>query len=40
VSGRREFHILVKTGGKGFEDPSKILGMEEWHRAKGTEMLF
>lgn len=39
-TGRREFHILVKTGGKGFEDPSKILGMEEWHRSQGTAMLF
>lgn len=39
VTGRREFHILVQTDG-GFEDPSKVLGMEEWHRQQGTDMLF
>ena len=35
--GGRDFHILVQRG-KSFEDPSKTLGMEEYHRAKGLWM--
>jgi hypothetical protein len=33
-TGRREFHILVQ-GRKGFEDPSRKMGMEEYHRKQG-----
>jgi hypothetical protein len=33
-SGQRDFHILVQRGAE-FEDPSRILGMEEYHRRNG-----
>jgi len=36
-SGGRDFHILVQRG-KNFEDPSKTLGMEEYHRQQGLWM--
>ena len=35
-SGGRDFHILVQRG-KSFEDPSKVLGMEQYHREQGIE---
>jgi hypothetical protein len=33
-TGRRDFHILVQRG-KNFEDPSRRLGMEQYHRERG-----
>ena len=33
-TGQKDFHILVQLG-KAFEDPSRKLGMEEYHRNKG-----
>jgi hypothetical protein len=39
ITGGRDFHILVQRG-KGFEDPSKLLGMEAYHHSKGLQMLF
>lgn len=32
-SGQKDFHILVQTGAK-FEDPSRILGMEEYYKRR------
>jgi hypothetical protein len=34
-TGQRDFHILVWRGGTVFEDPSRKLGMEQYHRNKG-----
>lgn len=36
-SGGRDFHILVQRG-KSFEDPSKTLGMEQYHADQGLWM--
>lgn len=33
-TGRKDFHILVLRG-RAFEDPSRILGMEQYHAARG-----
>lgn len=33
-SGQKDFHILVQVG-KGFEDPSRKLGMDAYHRSRG-----
>jgi hypothetical protein len=33
-TGQKDFHILVQQG-KVFEDPSRKLGMDAYHRAKG-----
>jgi hypothetical protein len=33
-TGQKDFHILVQVG-KGFEDPSRKLGMDEYHRSRG-----
>jgi hypothetical protein len=33
-SGRRDFHILVQRK-RGFEDPSRELGMEAYHQSRG-----
>jgi hypothetical protein len=32
---QKDFHILVWRGGKDFEDPSRRLGMDEYHRRQG-----
>ena len=32
-TGRKDFHILVQRGDGTFEDPSRKLGMEAYHRA-------
>jgi hypothetical protein len=37
-NGQKDFHIIVQTGA-GFEDPSRILGMEEYHRRR-NEWIF
>jgi len=35
-TGHKDFHILVQRDrGKGFEDPSRKLGMEQYHAARG-----
>lgn len=34
-TGQKDFHILVWRGGKNFEDPSRKLGMEQYHRSHG-----
>lgn len=34
ASGQKDFHILVKTD-TGIEDPSRKLGMDQYHRARG-----
>ena len=33
-TGQKDFHILVQLG-KDFEDPSRKLGMVEYHKARG-----
>ncbi|HEY5086357.1 MAG TPA: hypothetical protein VII66_03275 [Gemmatimonadaceae bacterium] len=33
-TGHKDFHILVQEG-RHFEDPSRKLGMEEFHRSRG-----
>ncbi len=33
-TGQKDFHILTQIGSK-FEDPSRKLGMEQYHRARG-----
>lgn len=33
-TGHKDFHILVQEG-RHFEDPSRKLGMEEYHRSRG-----
>lgn len=38
-TGQKDFHILVqrnrKVNGSYFEDPSRVLGMEQYHAARG-----
>ena len=34
-TGHRDFHILVQRGNGTYEDPSRTLGMDEYHAARG-----
>ena len=36
-TGQKDFHILVRHG-KAMEDPSRRLGMEQYHRQRGIWM--